>query len=279
MQQTRHTQAARQPASIGLLLAAAALALTALLALPAIAAAQAGPLPQLVFRDEFDGPAGAAPDPGKWVAMNWCDRWGSLSCNTSRPQNVALDGSGHLRVRAIRENWTDAYGNTGTWTTGRLETQGNYSYTHGIMQARIKVPAGRGLWPSFWTTAASKTGWPATGEIDVMELLGHDPYVYYCSVHAADGSGGHVSKTIAYQSPVSLAADFHVYEARWVPGLVDFYVDGKSCGTITTIEAQAFAPQQVLVGMAVGGSWPGSPDATTPSPADMLVDWVQVFGR
>jgi beta-glucanase (GH16 family) len=209
--------------------------------------------------------------------MNWCDRWGSLSCNTDRPQNVALDGSGNLRVRAIREDWTDPYGNTGTWTAGRLETQAKFSFTYGTVKARIKVPAGRGLWPSFWTVAATKLGWPGTGEIDVMELLGHEPDVYYCSVHGADGSGAHVPKTIAYRSPGSLAADFHVYEARWVPGQVDFYVDGERCGTISTVGLQAFSPQQVLVGMAVGGPWPGSPDATTPSSADMLVDWVQVY--
>ena len=236
------------------------------------------PHTNLIFSDDFTGSAGAAPNSAKWVAMNWCDGWGSLSCNTNRPQNVALDGAGSLRVRAIRESWNDGYGNTGTWTTGRLETQSKFSSTYGTVTARIKVPAGRGLWPSFWTTSWNKTGWPATGEIDVMELLGHDPQISYCSVHGANSSGQHVATTIPYQSPVSLAADFHVYEARWNPGQVDFYVDGARCGTISTADLRAFAPQQVLVGMAVGGSWPGSPDASTPSSADMLVDWVRVYG-
>jgi beta-glucanase (GH16 family) len=235
------------------------------------------PHTKLAFSDDFEGSAGAAPDSTKWVAMNWCDRWGSLSCNTNRPQNVALDGAGNLRVRAIRENYTDPYGNTGTWTTGRLETQSKFSFTYGTVKGRIKVPAGRGLWPSFWTTSWNKTGWPATGEIDVMEFLGHEPEVSYCSVHGANSSGQHVTTTISYRSPVSLAADFHVYEARWDPGQVDFFVDGQRCGTISTVDMKTFSPQQVLVGMAVGGSWPGSPDATTPSPAEMLVDWVRVY--
>jgi beta-glucanase (GH16 family) len=254
--------------------ASATLVLAGLLAFPATA----GALQRFVLGDEFNGPAGAPPDPAQWVAMNWCDQWGSVSCNTNRSQNVALDGAGNLRVRAIRESWTDPYGNTGTWTTARLETQSKFSFSHGLVRARIKVPAGQGLWPSFWTTAADKIGWPPTGELDVMELLGHDPYVYYCSVHGAKSSGEHVHRTIAYRSPVSLAAGFHVYEARWAPGLVDFYMDGEHCGTISTLDLQGFTPQQVLVGMGVGGDWPGSPDATTPSPADMLVDWVQVFG-
>jgi beta-glucanase (GH16 family) len=231
----------------------------------------------LLFSDDFNGAAGTAPDPAKWVAMNWCDYWGSLECNTNRSQNVALDGAGNLRVRAIRESWTDAGGRTGSWTSARLETQRNFSFTYGTVKARIKVPAGRGFWPSFWTNAASRTGWPGSGEIDVMELLGNDPQTYYCSVHGGNSSGQHAWQTIGYHSPQSLAADFHVYEARWIPGQVDFFVDGNRCGTISTGAMQTFTPQQVLVGMAVGGSWPGNPDATTPSSADMLVDWVQVY--
>jgi beta-glucanase (GH16 family) len=246
-----------------------------LLAAPSGSAVAQG---RFVLGDDFDGPAGAAPDSSKWVAMNWCDRWGSVSCNTDRTQNVALDGAGNLRIRAIREDWTDPYGNTGTWTSARLETQSKFSLSHGLVTARIKVPAGQGLWPSFWTTSWNKTGWPATGEIDVMELLGHEPHVYYCSVHGADASGEHVARTVAHRSAVSLADGFHVYEARWAPGLVDFYADGNHCGTISTLDMQAFSPQQVLVGMGVGGGWPGDPDATTPSPADMLVDWVRVIG-
>jgi hypothetical protein len=235
------------------------------------------PASKLIFSDDFDGAAGAAPNPAKWVAMNWCDKWGSLSCNTNRPQNVALDGAGNLRVSAIRENWNDAYGNSGTWTSGRLETQSKFSFTYGAIMGRIKVPAGQGLWPSFWTTSWNKTGWPPTGEIDMMEALGHEPGVYYCSIHGANSSNPHVNYMFTYRSPFSLAADFHVYEARWEPGVVDFYLDGKLCGTSYTFDLKPFSPQQVLVGMGVGGSWPGNPDATTPSPAEMLVDWVRVY--
>jgi beta-glucanase (GH16 family) len=236
----------------------------------------ASPNNTLVFSDDFEGAAGTLPNPAKWTAMNWCDRWGSLSCNTSRTKNVALDGQGNVRIRAIREGWTDPYGNTGSWTAGRLETQSKFSFTYGTIKARIKVPAGRGLWPSFWTTAATKTGWPATGEIDVMELLGHEPAAYYCSVHGANGSG-HAPKTIRHNSSGSLASDYHVYEARWTPSKVDFFVDGAPCGTVSTNGLTPFAPQQLLVGMAVGGSWPGSPDSSTPSSADMLVDWVRAY--
>jgi beta-glucanase (GH16 family) len=229
----------------------------------------------LVFSDDFNGPSGGSPDPSKWVAMNWCDRWGSLSCNTNRPENVSLDGQGNLRVRAIKQNYTDPYGNTGSWTSARLETQSHFKFTYGTIQARIKVPAGKGFWPSFWTNAQG--GWPATGEIDVMELLGDRPATYYCSVHGSSNGTNHVSTTLGYTAPSSLAADFHVYEARWSASKIDFYVDGAPCGSESISNMVSFAPQQLLVGMAVGGDWPGSPDASTPSTGDMLVDWVRAY--
>jgi len=230
----------------------------------------------LVFSDDFNGSAGTMPSSSKWTVMNWCDRWGSLSCNTNRTQNISLDGQGNLRIRAIRENYTDPYGNSGSWTSGRVETQTKFSFTYGTIQARIKVPAGRGLWPAFWTNAASKTGWPATGEIDAMELLGHEPDAYYCSVHGASG-GTHTSTTLKHRDSASLAAGFHVYEARWTPSKVDFFLDDRACGSISTAGMSPFTPQQLLVGMAVGGDWPGSPDSSTPQSADMLVDWVRAY--
>lgn len=232
---------------------------------------------QLVFSDDFEGSTGSAPNSAKWVAMNWCDRWGSLSCNTNRSRNVALDGQGNLRVTAYKEPWTDPFGNTGSWSTARLETQNKFSFTYGILQARIKNPAGRGLWPSFWTTSATKTGWPRTGEIDVMEALGHEPRAYYCSVHGANTSGQHTPTTKKYTDSESLTSGYHVYEGRWTPTRVDFYVDGKPCGSISTSGLQAFSAQQILVGMAVGGSWPGNPDSSTPTSASMLVDWVRAY--
>jgi beta-glucanase (GH16 family) len=109
-----------------------------------------------------------------------------------------------------------------------------------------------------------------------MELLGHQPNVSYCSAHGADSSGGHVSTTLKYTAPASLADDFHVYTARWSPTEVAFEVDGQSCGVISLTGHKPFTAQQIRVGMTVGGSWPGSPDSTTAFPATMLVDWVRV---
>jgi beta-glucanase (GH16 family) len=231
-----------------------------------------------VFGDEFGGSAGARPDVTKWDAMDWCDNWGSLSCNTDRAQNVALDGQGNLKVVALKEAYTDAYGNGGDYTAARLETGSHFRFTSGTLEARIKVPAGRGLWPSFWTTGSGS--WPATGEIDVMEILGQNPFKSYCSVHAADAAGQHVSSTQGATSASSLADGFHVYTARWSAGQIAFELDGRACGSPFQLTGlQPFTAQDIKLGIAVGGDWPGPPDASTPFPATMLVDWVRVYGQ
>ena len=229
------------------------------------------------FADDFEGPAGSQPDSSRWSLASWCDTWGSRpsSCSTNRPQNVSLDGQGHVKVVARREPWADYRDISRDYTSGRLETQDKFRFTYGTLSARIKVPAGKGLWPSFWTTGEGS--WPDGGEIDVMELLGHQPNVSYCSGHGADSSGEHRSTTLKYTAPVSLADDFHVYTAHWTATGVTFEVDGQPCGTIATAGMKPFTPQQIRVGMTVGGSWPGSPDFTTAFPATMLVDWVRVY--
>ncbi|HKG34885.1 MAG TPA: glycoside hydrolase family 16 protein [Solirubrobacterales bacterium] len=234
---------------------------------------------RLIFSDQFQGRPGDRPNRHKWVRMNWCDNWGSLSCNTGRRRNVALTGRGLLRITAIRQRWRDRDGNRGSWTSARLETQHKFSFRFGTVKARIRVPKGRGLWPAFWTNAATKRGWPATGEIDVMELLGDDPSIYYCSLHGASLSGRHLARTEWLRHGRSLARRFHVYAARWRPRGVTFFLDGERCGSIGTVGIQPIRSQQLLVGLAVGGDWPGPPNRSTPRRNDMLVDWVRVYAR
>jgi beta-glucanase (GH16 family) len=253
----------------------ATVVLTACLGIAQGAPASTASAHRPVFSDDFNGPAGRRPDRSKWVAVNRCDGWGSLSCNTSRRVNVSLDGRGHLRIRAIRQKWTDAYGNRGTWTAARLQTQSHFKFTYGTIKARIKVPAGKGFWPSFWTNA--QNGWPATGEIDAMEVLGSDPNTYYCSVHGSSNGKNHVSTTHGHTGHASLASRFHVYKARWSASRVTFSIDGNRCGSVSTRRLVSFAPQQLLVGMAVGGSWPGNPNSSTPRIGRMLVDWVRAY--
>jgi beta-glucanase (GH16 family) len=230
-----------------------------------------------IFSDEFTGPAGARPDATKWEAMDWCDNWGSLSCNTNRTANVALDGYGDLRILARKEAYTDAYGNHGGYTAARLHTGRRFRFFTGWIQARIKIPAGTGLWPSFWT--AGSGSWPATGEIDVMEVLGHTPTKSYCSIHAVDTAARQIHNTQSYTAPTSLAAGYHIYTAHWTATQISFAVDGRPCGNpIALTGLRPFTAQDVMIGLAVGGDWPGPPDATTRFPAAMYVDWIRAYG-
>lgn len=147
-------------------------------------------------------------------------------------------------------------------------------FTYGRLSARIKVPAGKGLWPSFWTTGNGS--WLDGGEIDVMESLGHQRRTTYCSVHGADTAGDQVSATRRHNAPAPLTGGFHIYAARWTATGVTFTVDGRPCGAVSTAAMKPFSPQQIRVGMTVGGSWPGAPDSRTAFPATMLIDWVKV---
>jgi beta-glucanase (GH16 family) len=208
---------------------------------------------------------------------------GELEYYTGRAQNVALDGHGELAVIARREAYR---GNA--YTSARLQTKGSFAARYGRIEARIKLPAGQGLWPAFWLlgTDIDSVGWPNSGEIDVMENLGQDPFTFYVSIHGPQTRHGALSygTTTAIHSSTSLAASFHVYGMRWTPNRVEFWLDGsmyaaQSPTSIGAGERWVFngKPFYLLLNLAVGGSWPGPPSGSTHFPATMLVDWVRVY--
>jgi beta-glucanase (GH16 family) len=239
-----------------------------------------GPTGTLVFDDEFNGTAGSLPDPTKWQltpgpsgAQN-----GELECYTNSPSNVALDGQGHLAITARVGSGSCPY------TSGRLQTAGLFQTEYGTLEASIQVPAGQGLWPAFWALGSDypSVGWPQCGEIDVMENLGQDPFTVYGSIHGPDGTGSY-GYTTPYRSPVSLASGFHTYAVTWSPTSISYSVDGVTYATYTPSTLKSGQqwvfdqPFYLLLNLAVGGSWPGSPSSSTPFPATMLLDWVRVY--
>lgn len=247
------------------------------------------PPPRLIWSDDFSGPAGSPPNPDKWQAVTGGGGWGNqeLESYTARPSNVSLDGAGHLAITAQHETYTGADGITRQYTSARLQTKGLFATAYGQIQASIKIPAGRGLWPAFWALGQGidTIGWPNCGEFDVMESLGNDPFTAYGSLHgpqpgAADGQYG-LSATV--HSRTSLAAGFHVYGVSWSPNQIVFMLDGVPYATRTPASlahGQGWVFNQsffLLLNLAVGGKWPGSPDLGTPFPATMLVDWVRVY--
>jgi beta-glucanase (GH16 family) len=252
---------------------------------PAARGASAG---HLVWSDEFNGPAGSSPDPSKWTFDVGGGGWGNkeLEYYTPRPTNASLDGHGHLAIVARRETYS-GQGVTRAYTSARLKTQGVFSTTYGRIEASIKIPAGRGLWPAFWAVGEDieTLGWPASGEIDVMESLG-DGFTLYGSLHGPErGDPRGYGMTISHRSAVSLASGFHTYGVTWNASEITFTFDGVSYATRTPAELAAGQhwafnkPFFLILNLAVGGDWPGAPAASTQFPATMLVDWVRVYSR
>jgi beta-glucanase (GH16 family) len=238
---------------------------------------------QLVWSDEFNGVDGSVPDPGKWVMEtgNW--GWGNneLENYTSRAVN-AQQKSGNLIITALKEN----YGGS-AYTSARIKTQGFFEHTYGRVEARIKLPFGQGIWPAFWMLGAdiASNPWPACGELDIMENIGKEPSTVHGTIHGPGYSGASAIGA-SYTLPSGKFADsFHVYAVEWESNLIRFYVDNTLYATRTPADLPAgktwvFQHNYfIILNLAVGGYWPGYPDASTTFPQTMLVDYVRVYDK
>lgn len=242
----------------------------------------------LIWSDEFNGPANSAPDAAKWGYDIGGNGWGNneLEYYTSRTENAYLDGEGHLVIKAIKERYTGADGVTRDYTSARLVTRGKFEPRYGRIEARIKLPFGQGIWPAFWMLGndIGTVGWPTCGEIDVMENIGREPSVNHGSLHGPGYSGGQpLTATYTLPNGQRFADDFHVFAIEWEPREMRFYVDGQLYQTRRPTDLPGGArwvfdhPFYLLLNVAVGGNWPGSPDNTTIFPQVMLVDYVRVY--
>lgn len=256
---------------------------------PAVAPA-AKPEWTLTWSDEFDGSAGGAPDAAKWVYDLGGKGWGNqeLETYTGRRENSRLDGAGNLVIEAIREPFTGADGQARDYTSARLKTQGLFTQAYGRFEARMKLPAGQGMWPAFWLLGddVASAGWPACGEIDVMENIGKEPAIVHGTIHGP-GYSGAAGPGGSYSLPggEGFADAFHVYAVEWEPAAIRWYVDDTLYETRTPADLPKGAhwafdhPFFIILNLAVGGVWPGNPDATTVFPQRLVVDYVRVFKR
>ena len=244
---------------------------------------------RLLFADEFNGAAGALPSGSAWDPQEGAG-WGTgqLQSYTARTQNVKVDGAGNLALIARKESYQGS-----GYTSARLQTKDRFSFTYGRAEARIKVPSGAGLWPAFWMLGDDiyTKGWPEAGEIDVMETIGSLPNELNGTVHApqgawngsADVDGHEWTQGEVYNNPVSRSDAFHVYAVEWKPASIELSIDGKVYFTINKSQMPAGGrwtfdhPNHLLLNLAVGGEWPGSPTSATPFPSTMLVDYVRVY--
>jgi beta-glucanase (GH16 family) len=244
----------------------------------------------LVWSDDFSGPDGSAPDPVKWTYDLGGKGWGNqeLESYTNRPENARIE-KGNLVITARKETYTGADGITREYTSARLKTQGLFAQTYGRFEARIKIPREQGMWPAFWMlgTNIPSVGWPKCGEIDIMENVGKEPGKIHGSLHGPSTSGRTSDLTSIFTLPAGLnfADDFHLYAVEWEPGIVRFYVDSNLYATFTSSHWPVGGtwvfdhPFFIILNLAVGGDWPGSPDASTKFPQTMLVDYVRVYTR
>ncbi|MGO8756507.1 MAG: family 16 glycosylhydrolase [Terracidiphilus sp.] len=249
--------------------------------------AAAGRSGTLVWSDEFNGPNGSLPDPGKWTVVEGGSGFGNgeLESYTDRPDNIHEE-QGNLVITARKEAHTGPDGVARAYTSARIQTKGLFEQKYGRIEARIKLPAGQGIWPAFWMMGNDyeSAGWPNCGEIDIMENVGFEPSVVHGSLHGPGYSGGQpLSGTFTLPEKARFGDGFHLFAVEWEPREIRFYVDDnlyetQSMDSIPSSKHWVFDhPFYLLLNVAVGGHWPGNPDATTSFPVSMLVDYVRVY--
>jgi len=246
----------------------------------------------LTWSDEFDGPAGTPPDPEIWGHdvgdgnANGLTGWGNneLQWYTDGPANVALDGDSHLVISAAEASGDlECYYGPCQYTSARLLTKDRFTVQHGYLEARIRVPAGFGLWPAFWLLGSDidEVSWPASGEIDVMEFVGRRPNELFGTVHGPGYSGSSgISGRFDLGQPV--ADDFHTVALQWEPDGLAWFVDGELYHEVTSgdVEPNEWVFEQpffMLLNVAVGGNLGGPIFPDTVFPARMLVDYVRLY--
>ena len=235
---------------------------------------------RLVWSDEFTG---TTINSANWGFDLGNGGWGNneLENYTNRPENARIE-NGMLVIEARRENFGGS-----AYTSARMKTQGKQSF--GIntwVEARINAPEGQGIWPAFWMlgNSISTVGWPSCGEIDIMELQGQNPFTNFGTIHWADANGNHASFGGTFGSSTSLSAGFHTFAISRTSTAIKWYVDRvqyaeanitNGINSTSEFQGQFF----ILLNVAVGGNFVGSPDGSTVFPQQMQVDWVRVWGQ
>jgi len=243
---------------------------------------------QLSWSDEFDAADGSAPDAMKWTReIRTQGQTGSNNSNKELQQYTADNANsrqagGALVITAVKQS-----GSSGTtYTSARLNTLGHYSAAYGRVEARIKMPGGKGVWPAFWLLGDNKpsVGWPKCGEIDIMETKGSQIDTNHGSLHGPVYFGGNdLTATVTLPGKPKLSDDFHIYATEWSPDTVKFFVDTTLYETRTPKDMPAGGtwvfnhPFFITLNLAIGGVFDGDPTASTPFPAVLLVDYVRVY--
>jgi beta-glucanase (GH16 family) len=223
---------------------------------------------KLTWSDDFSG----TDSLHDWNLIDGGGGWGHQELEGYSSENVAV-GPGGLIITASKDGYGDQcwYGAC-KYSSGRIDTEGLFQQAYGIFAARIKLPAGRGLWPAFWMESANPV---PDGEIDVIETNNQEPHLASGFAHASGINHG------AYlQLPTPLSAGYHTYAIEWTQNSLSWLVDGRTYGHTGIPAGAPFdGPFYLILDLAVGGVWPGPPNAETVFPAHMYVSWIHVYSH
>ncbi len=252
----------------------------------------------LVWADDFKtaGAAPRQPNPAVWTydaghggfgnqeMETYCGWESPAPCDAAHPSAyVGADGYLHIVTRQP---------SPGVYTSARLKTEGRFSFRYGRLEARVKVPEAQGFWPAVWLlgNTVATINWPGCGEMDIQERV-NTPTTPDWNAGSIHGPG-FVGEKIGVQykfPPGQNAGGWHTYGVIWTPGRVSYYIDDptKPYATYTPADLAALPgahwpfdegqSQFIIINLAIGGSWPKAPDATTPFPSEMLVDYVRLY--
>jgi beta-glucanase (GH16 family) len=224
---------------------------------------------QLVWSDEFNG---TSVDPTNWVFETGGGGWGNNELEYYQAANATVS-NGNLVITAKKQRvGANAY------TSARMKTQGLRQFTYGRIEARIKLPVVKGLWPAFWMLGSNipTVGWPQCGETDIMEHINIDSLIYG-TIHWYNNGNASLGGNVASSPSV-----YHVYDVEWTPTAIIWHIDGVQYYTANISNGinntGAFQnPFFIILNLAVGGNWPGRTIDTSKLPASMYVDYVRVY--
>jgi beta-glucanase (GH16 family) len=237
----------------------------------------------LVWADEFNG---SSLDAASWTVEggDGCPGicgWGNneLEYYTGRPENLFFQ-DGKLLIEARKENFGGR-----NYTSSKLVSRGKKVFKYGRVDIRAKVPKGKGIWPALWMLPQHNVygGWPTSGEIDIMELVGHEPNRVHATMHFGPGPGSTtINRSYTLQGGATFWDEFHVFSLEWKVDQIKVYVDGILYSTVNKADVgSATWPFNeeffFIMNLAVGGNWPGSPDATTVFPQWLIVDYLRIY--
>lgn len=234
----------------------------------------------LIWSDEFDG---SILNESYWnyEIGNGDWGWGNNELEYYRKENTSII-DGNLVITAVPESFGGFQ-----YTSSRLTTKDKFEFQYGRVDIRAILPEGQGIWPALWMLGEniSSVGWPSCGEIDIMELVGHQPSTVHATVHHPNANGDHLFKgeSTTLSGNNKFSDEYHVFSLIWQEDKMEFMLDDNIYYTATPSSLGSQNPYPFnhpfffIFNVAVGGNWPGSPNASTQFPQQMIVDYIRVF--